>query len=228
MVVPSLPPHQPSGPGSGPSQGSSGPEPVSGPHSLFGPAVKDRLRKDALAARKAFVQSLSDGERARLEQQLAQHLTAILAGARVVGAYAAMGSEISAHLAMEEARAVGSIVAFPAFDHPGKPFRFRAGDPTEPGPFGIMQPKKKAPVLDPDLVLVPLVAIDGNGTRLGRGKGHYDAALARLRKSGARLVGIGWADQLIDQLIPADDWDIALDGFVSPESVRWFRRDSPK
>jgi 5-formyltetrahydrofolate cyclo-ligase len=195
-----------------------------GPSSLFGPAIKDRLRKAALAERKAFVHALSDGERARLEQQLARHLTAILAGARVVGAYAPMGGEISPSLAMEEARAVGSIVAFPAFDNPAKPFRFRAGDPTEPGPFGIMQPKKKAPVLDPDLILVPLVAVDRKGTRLGRGKGHYDAALARLRKGGARLVGIGWPNQLIDQEIPADEWDVALDGFVSPEAVRWFRK----
>ena len=209
MVVPSLPPQdQP------------------GPESLFGPAIKDRLRKDAMAGRKAFVQALSDGERARLEQQLARHLTAILAGARVVGAYAPMGSEISPSLAMEEARAVGAIVAFPAFDHPAKPFRFRAGDPVEPGPFGIMQPKKKAPLLDPDLILVPRVAVDRKGTRLGRGKGHYDAALARLRKGGARLVGIGWANQLIDQDIPADEWDVALDGFVSPEAVLWFRTEA--
>ena len=52
-----------------------------------------------------------------------------------------MGSEISPLLAIEEARAIGRIVAFPAFDHPAKPFRFRAGDPLEAGPFGIMQPK---------------------------------------------------------------------------------------
>ena len=152
MVVPS-PPSQP------------------GPNSLFGPAIKDRLRKDALAGRKALVQSLSDGERARLEQQLARHLTAILAGARVVGAYSPMGSEISPLLAMEEARAVGAIVAFPAFDHPAKPFRFRAGDPIEPGPFGIMQPKKKEAVLDPDLILVPLVAVDREGHAAGPRQG---------------------------------------------------------
>ena len=75
-------------------------------------------------------------------------------------------------VAMEEARAVGAIVAFPAFDNPAKPFRFRAGDPLEPGPFGIMQPKRRTPEIEPDIVLVPLIAIDSRGTRLGRGKGH--------------------------------------------------------
>ena len=194
-----------------------------GPNSLFGPAIKDRLRKDALAGRKAFVQQLGDGKRAQLEQKLARHLTAILAGARVVGAYAPMGSEISPSLAMEEARAVGSIVAFPAFDHPAKPFRFRAGDPLEAGPFGIMQPKPRTPVVEPDLILVPLIAIDGAGTRLGRGKGHYDRALIRLRKSRARLVGVGWALQRLTEAIPADEWDVPLDAFASPEGLELFK-----
>jgi len=123
---------------------------------------------------------------------------------------------------MEEARSVGAIVAFPAFDHPAKPFRFRAGDPLDAGPFGMMQPRLTAPVVDPDLILVPLIAIDGRGTRLGRGKGHYDRALARLRKSGARLIGIGWPLQRLADTIPADDWDIPLDAFASPEGVEWF------
>ena len=117
---------------------------------------------------------------------------------------------------MEEARAVGAIVAFPAFDNPAKPFRFRAGDPLEPGPFGIMQPKRRAPVVEPDLILVPLIAIDGRGTRLGRGKGHYDRALVRLKKSGARLVGVGWPLQRLEVLIPTDPWDVPLDAFVCP------------
>ena len=62
-----------------------------------------------------------------------------------------------------------------------------------------MQPKRRAPVVEPDLILVPLIAIDGRGTRLGRGKGHYDRALARLKKSGARLVGVGWPTAAADR-----------------------------
>ena len=195
-----------------------------GLESLYGPLRKDALRKAALEARKAFARGLSDADRASAEHSLASNLTSLLAGAAVVGGYAPMGSEISPLLATEEARAVKAIVAFPAFDHPSKPFRFRAGDPLEPGPFGMMQPSLRAPIVEPDLILVPLVAIDRRGTRLGRGKGHYDAALARLRKSGARLVGVGWAMQLLDQAIPADEWDVPLDGFASPEGVHWFRR----
>jgi 5-formyltetrahydrofolate cyclo-ligase len=85
-----------------------------------------------------------------------------------------------------------------------------------------MQPAKRHPVVQPDLVLVPLIAIDGSGTRLGRGKGHYDRALVGLKKSGARLIGVGWAIQRLVDTIPMDDWDVPLDAFASPEGVEVF------
>jgi 5-formyltetrahydrofolate cyclo-ligase len=183
---------------------------------------KEALRSAALEARKAFVRTLSDADRAVLEQRLAEHLTSLCAGATVVGGYSPLGSEISPLSAMEEARAVGAIVAYPAFHNPGKPFRFLAGDPCGSGPFGILQPKLTAPAVEPDLVLVPLIAIDRNGTRLGRGKGHYDRALVRLKRSGARLVGVGWPLQRLTQIIPTDPWDIPLHAFASPDGVESF------
>jgi len=187
------------------------------------PLSKEALRRAALDARKAFVRTLSDGKRALLERQLAEHLTSLCAEAKVVGGYAPLGSEISPQLAIEEARAIGRIVAFPAFDNPAKPFRFRAGDPLDAGPFGIMQPNRRAPVVEPDLVFVPLIAIDNAGTRLGRGKGHYDRALARLKKGGARLIGVGWPLQRLTEVIPTDEWDIPLDAFASPDGVELLR-----
>ena len=207
MVVPSLPP--------------SPPDP-DGPKPSINAIAKEALRRSAMDARKAFVRSLSDGDRALLEGRLAEHLTSLCAGVSVVGGYAPMGSEISPLAAMEEARSVGAIVAFPAFAHPSKPFRFLAGDPSSSGPFGILQPKLSAPEVQPDLILVPLVAIDGRGTRVGRGKGHYDRVLGRLRRSGARLVGIGWPIQRLASTIPAEEWDVPLHAFASPEGVELF------
>jgi 5-formyltetrahydrofolate cyclo-ligase len=204
-VVPS-PPHPP-----GPRHGAP-------------PLSKDSLRLAALEARKAFVRTLDDAQRTLLEERLAEHLTSLCASARVVGGYSPMGSEISPLLSMEEARAVGAIVAFPAFANPAKPFRFLAGDPLVPGPFGIMQPKPSAPPVEPDLILVPLIAVDPHGDRLGRGKGHYDRVLGRLRRSGAKLIGVGWPMQRLEDTIPADPWDIHLDAFASPEGLIWFDR----
>ena len=186
------------------------------------PLSKETLRRAALDARKAFVRTLSDARRAKFEQTLAQHLTSLFAGVSVVGGYHPLGSEISPLPAMEEARAVGAIVAFPCFTNPAKRFSFVAGDPLEPGPFGLMQPARRHPRVEPDLILVPLVAIDGSGTRLGRGKGHYDRALLSLKKKGARLIGIGWAMQRLTEGIPGDAWDVPLDGFASPDGLELF------
>lgn len=190
------------------------------------PLSKESLRRSALEARKAYVRTLSDGERALLERQLAEHLTSLFAGVAVVGGYCPLGSEISPLPATEEARAVGAIVAYPCFANPAKPFRFLAGDPLEPGPFGLMQPARRHPVVQPDLVLVPLIAVDGHGTRLGRGKGHYDRALVGLKKNGARLIGVGWPVQRLTERIPADAWDIPLDAFASPEGLEVFATGS--
>ena len=208
MVVPSLP---------------SPPDPFGSPRPAE-PSAKDELRIAALETRKAFVRATGDATKTKLEQKLAERLTAVCAAASVVAGYSPMGSEISPLLAMEEARAVGAIVAFPAFHNPAKPFRFLAGDPLSPGPFGILQPKLTAPAVEPDLVLVPLIAVDSKGNRLGRGKGHYDRVLGRLRKGGAKLVGVGWKVQRINGRIPADPWDVPLDGFASPEGLEWFKR----
>ncbi len=193
-----------------------------GPRQPFPALAKAALRATALDARKAYVRALSDAGRTVLERRLAEQLTAICAGATVVGGYSPIGSEISPLLAMEEARAVGAIVAFPAFGDPAQPFRFLAGDPLAGGPFGILQPRRGAPPVEPDVILVPLIAVDGRGTRLGRGKGHYDRVLAPLRRKGARLIGVGWPVQRLTEEIPRDPWDVPLHGFASPEGVEFF------
>ena len=193
-----------------------------GPRPEMEPLSKETLRRAALEARKAFVRTLSDADRARLEHKLAENLTSLFAGVAVVGGYCPLGSEISPLPATEEARSVGAIVAYPCFTNPAKPFRFLAGDPLEPGPFGMMQPARRHPVVQPDLLLVPLIAVDGCGTRLGRGKGHYDRALVRLKKNGARLIGVGWQIQRLGETIPSDEWDIPLDAFASPDGLEVF------
>jgi 5-formyltetrahydrofolate cyclo-ligase len=195
-----------------------------GPRPEMPPLSKDVLRQTAIDARKAYVRTLSDAQRTRLEGVLAEMLRPLLANARVIGGYSPLGSEINPMRALAIAAERGATIAFPCFSHPSKPFRFRAGPCDLPGPFGLTQPPQDADEVVPDLVLVPLVAVDHRGTRLGRGKGHYDRALARLRKSGARLVGIGWPIQRLADTIPADDWDVPLDAFASPDGLELFNR----
>ena len=182
-------------------------------------ADKMSMRRLARVARRDFVESLADGERDALEARLAGHLAPMVGQSRVIGAYCPLPHEISPLPALAGA----ATVAFPAFAAPHLPFRFLAGDPMEVGPFSALQPPLAAPEVFPDLVLVPLVAVDRAGTRLGQGKGHYDRVLGELKRRGALLVGVGWAVQLIDSTIPVDPWDVPLDGFASPEGVTMWR-----
>ena len=173
-------------------------------------------------ARLAFVRTLDDAARTRLEDALSAVLAPICAEARVIAGYFPLGSEISPLRGLEVAAGHGATIAFPAFDNPAKPFRFRAGEPVGGGPWGINQPQTIDPEVTPDLVLVPLVAVDGRGTRLGRGKGHYDRALSPLRKRGVPLIGVGWALQRLADWIPAEPFDVPLDGFASPSGLERF------
>lgn len=186
-------------------------------------ADKVSLRRLSRMRRRLLVESLDAGTRASLEADLARHLAPLIANSRVIGAYCPLPDEISPLPALIPARARGASIAFPAFAAAHLPFRFLAGDPVEPGPFFAMQPALTAPEVFPDLVLVPLVAIDRAGTRLGQGKGHYDRVLGDLKRRGALLVGVGWASQLVDDTIQPDPWDIPLDGFASPQGVTMWR-----
>jgi 5-formyltetrahydrofolate cyclo-ligase len=186
-------------------------------------ADKVALRRHARELRSAFVEALAPGERDRLEGRLAEVLEPLLAKSRVAGGYAPLPNEISPLPALRSAAARGTVIAYPAFaDHQGV-FRFLAGEAVETGPWAVLQPAADAPHVFPDLVLMPLVAADGHGTRLGQGKGHYDRVAATLRQHGALLIGVGWAVQMLDSVIPADPWDVPMDGFASPEGLEIFR-----
>jgi 5-formyltetrahydrofolate cyclo-ligase len=173
--------------------------------------------------RQLFLESLDREEREKLEQALARNLAPLLSKSRITGGYCPLPSEISPLPAMDSAAKNGTIIAYPAFADHQSSFRFLAGDPSETGPWACFQPPPDAPEVFPDLVLVPLVAIDRHGTRLGQGKGHYDRVLPKLREHGALLIGIGWEAQKVDAIIPTDPWDVPLDGFASPDSVEMFR-----
>jgi 5-formyltetrahydrofolate cyclo-ligase len=180
---------------------------------------KIMLRRRAREDRRAFVATLDSDKRARLEATLANVLGPLLDHSRTLGVYAPLPDEISPLPIAERARANGATIAFPAFADHQSNFRFLAGEPSQNGPFGILQPPLDSPEVTPDLILLPLVAIDRGFNRLGQGKGHYDRVLPELRRRGALLVGVGWSMQRLDDPIEAEAWDVVLDGFASPDGL---------
>lgn len=193
------------------------------PASQSAAADKAELRAAMRQRRRDYAASLEPATRAALEDGLAEALAPLFATAGIVAAYAPMLGEISPLPAMAKAAAAHLTLTFPFFVDRDSRMTFRAGTPVDPGPWGILQPAPDAAILVPDLILMPLVAIDGAGNRVGMGKGHYDRALPGLRAAGTRLVGCGWGFQRLDGALAPDPWDIALDGFASPDGLEMFR-----
>ncbi|HEY0413439.1 MAG TPA: 5-formyltetrahydrofolate cyclo-ligase [Allosphingosinicella sp.] len=181
------------------------------------PSPKTALRTRALRARRDYARSLSDALRAALEGKLAEIVLPRLPGARIVAGYHPLRDEISPYPLIERLGA-GRRAALPWFLDRDSRMIFREAPALEPSPWGVLQPSPEAEVLAPDVVLVPLVAADRRGTRIGHGKGHYDRALAHLRAGGPVFtIGLAWEPQILDEPIPADPWDVPLDAIATPK-----------
>jgi 5-formyltetrahydrofolate cyclo-ligase len=181
------------------------------------PETKCDLRAEGLRLRRDFARSLTPALRMELEAELARLVLPHLAGAGVVAAYHPLRDEISPY-AIISGLADGQRAALPWFAHRDALMLWREAPANEPSPWGVLQPPLEAEALAPDIVLVPLVLADRNGTRIGHGKGHYDRALSHLRESGhAFTIGLGWESQVVEGPIPADPWDIRLDAIATPK-----------
>ncbi|MDP9086613.1 MAG: 5-formyltetrahydrofolate cyclo-ligase [Pseudomonadota bacterium] len=182
-------------------------------------AAKQALRRLMRVARKDYVAGLRLDEQAKLQSRLVDVLLPELMGRRVIAGYCPVGSEIDPTMLLWHAGNAMMTSAYPAFDTAASPMVFRSGTCAEDCPVGGVQPPGQAAQVEPDLILVPLLAADRSGNRLGQGGGHYDRALPGLRAKNARVIGVGWVMQLLDIAIPADPWDAPLDAFASPDGL---------
>ncbi|HEX8468036.1 MAG TPA: 5-formyltetrahydrofolate cyclo-ligase [Allosphingosinicella sp.] len=180
------------------------------------PPGKPALRNAALAKRRAYAGSLDPGIRSELELKLAEIVLPRLLTARIVAAYHPLKDEISPYSILDRLGA-GQRAALPWFLNRDSRMLFREAPAVEPSPWGVLQPSGEAEALAPDVVLVPLVAADRSGARIGHGKGHYDRALSHLREGGqVSTVGLAWEMQILPGAIPADPWDVPLDAIATP------------
>lgn len=180
------------------------------------PAGKDELRAEALARRRAYARSLDPEMRAELERKLADIVLPRLLTARIVALYHPLRDEISPYPILDRLDP-GQRAVLPWFLDRDSRMLFREAPALEPSPWGVLQPSGEAEALAPDVVLVPFVAADRGGTRIGHGKGHYDRALAHLREGGGVFtIGLGWETQILGDPIPADPWDAPLDAIATP------------
>lgn len=176
--------------------------------------IKAVARKAAFARRRAAHEADIGAAAARLREVLAHHRGAVLAG------YMPIRTEIDPLPAMEEAAAHGPVCV-PVITGAGAPLKFARWTPRcamTDGPFGARIPAA-AEFVTPQILIVPLVAFDRTGGRLGYGGGFYDRTLEELRAGeGALAIGFAYAAQEAGDL-PLEPTDEPLDMIVTEREV---------
>ncbi len=188
--------------------------PTSPPASI---PAKAALRRALRAARAAYVAGLAPGERARLEAALGAVLDSYL-GPGLVAGYSACGDEIGLS-------GFARALLYPRVTRDA-PLTFHDCTTASlvPGALGIPEPAAESPSAIPGIILVPLIAVDTRGNRLGQGGGFYDRTLALLRATHAVVaVGVAWDMQRVPAM-PADAWDAPLDALATPSGWHSFAR----
>jgi len=185
---------------------------------------KTTLRGGALARRKA----LPDDVRKTASATIAERAGSLVVAMRPAGvaSYLPIGSECDPRSLNAEIEAMGAQLGLPAVvDGGGLVFRrYAPGDRLVAGAHRTREPLPDAPLLLPDLIVVPVVGFDRLGMRLGYGRGYYDSAISALRDAGGqpRLLGIAFSVQEVET-IPAEPHDVRLDYVVTEKETLEFR-----
>ena len=192
-------------------------------------AAKQALRAEVLARRSA--------RDPRSRNRLGGALAAIAVGQPALAAsssvcgYVGVGTEPVTVPLLDRLRRAGVTVLLPvvAPDRVLDWARYDGAEALAPGPYGLLQPPGAR--LGPDaaaaadVVLVPALAVDVRGWRLGRGGGYYDRLLARLPRAAANGAGSpqAWAvvydDEVLEE-VPHEDHDVAVSAALTPSALR--------
>lgn len=179
--------------------------------------TKAQARKDATKLRRGAHEAVKDDAPLLLASQ--PFPVVPKPGASVVSAFFPYQSEIDTRLLLGKLAGEGWTTCLPIVIVLGKPLvfrRWRPGEPTVPGIWNIPRPSDEADVVEPDVLMVPMLAFDRKGYRLGYGGGFYDRTLGLLRKKkNVVAIGVAYAAQEVDS-VPHGDHDQPLD-FVMTE-----------
>ncbi|HUS23576.1 MAG TPA: 5-formyltetrahydrofolate cyclo-ligase [Candidatus Binatia bacterium] len=182
--------------------------------------TKIDLRRELRLARSR----IPPAQRRRAAQRAATHLARACRrwGARRVAVYLSFGAELDTAPLVAALRQAGCALFVPRIVTGGA-MRFVAlGRLLRSNRFGIAEPPGGARAARLDAIVLPLVAFDDSGRRLGMGGGYYDRLLSGTRPGRPRRVGYAYALQRVDA-VPSEPHDARLDAVVTEQGVRRFR-----
>jgi 5-formyltetrahydrofolate cyclo-ligase len=178
--------------------------------------IKKEARKAAAAARQKAHQADRGVAGATLAMTGLDFLD--LPAGTVVSGFLPYQTEIDVRPLLARLAASGLVTALPVVTGRGEPLIFRAwrpGEPIQPGAWNIPVPRTTAAEVVPDVLLVPMLAFDSGGFRLGYGGGFYDRTLEKLRRDKPVIaVGVAYAGQEVHQ-VPRGPHDQPLDWILT-------------
>jgi len=184
--------------------------------------TKSDLRRTLRAARRAHVAAQSDAIRGLLFHRPPAPLIDWIGLDAVIGLYHAAPEEAPTAGYARFFHEAGHNLALPHFAARNAAMTFRCySDPHAqsdlvPGPFGTLQPASDAPMLVPEVLLIPLIGFTAALDRLGQGGGHYDRWLAE--HPATLKIGMAWDAQLCADL-PTEPHDVPLDAVITPTRI---------
>lgn len=185
------------------------------------PLTKNEMRKAALAARDAML----NAERIEAGLALIGYCDALgIEAGQIVSGFFPIRSEIDIRPLMDElATRFNAKLCLPVvIDQQTIEFRhYLHGADLVPTGFGTFGPSEEADVLDPDVLLIPLAAVDRQGNRIGYGGGYYDRAIEKLHIKGKspKLIGVAFESQRVVK-IDAEAHDIALHAVLTENGLQ--------
>lgn len=191
---------------------------------------KDQMRRALAAQRSAHHKAHGEAEAQASAEFVSSNADKQLGAIsdKIIAAYLPMGGELDPRPLMQALRKNGNSICLPVCINEDAPLvfrRYRQNDALLPDDMGIAAPRATAQQVTPDIVLLPLLAFDGQGHRLGRGGGFYDRTLAELKKrSDCRFIGLAFDMQMVDKC-PIAPHDEALHAVLTPSKRHDFNRD---
>lgn len=186
-----------------------------------------QLKADLRTERLALRDAIAPEARIDMALAMADHAGDAVAfdPGTVISGFLPIRSEADLRPLMARFQARGARLCVPAIiDKQTIVFReLVRGAPLIATGFGTSGPGPDAPVLDPDIMLVPLSAFDARGHRIGYGAGYYDRAISLLRQKGLKpkLIGIAFDCQEVAH-VPDEPHDISLDAILTESGLRFF------
>jgi 5-formyltetrahydrofolate cyclo-ligase len=187
--------------------------------------LKAAFRREASARREAMP---ADARAAAAEAIAARPFPLPIAAGLIVSGFMSLKSEINPLPLLRRLAGQGARLALPVVAGRGRPLIMREwnlGEPLSPGIWGIREPAPEAAEVEPDVLLVPLLAFDRAGYRLGYGGGYYDRTIAQLR-ARKPVIAVGLAFAALEvSAVPATPRDARLDLVLTEREVIDLRGD---